>query len=231
MKRFLFIGTLLALLVGCRKEYTYQISSLPIFEFNKVEFSNTAVVDTATHTFFQGVINGTTSTFGENDTDFSPEGNLELTNQDNVKRFRYIYKFTPSTQQQYQGFPEIYLPSFLTGNIRHYADSLQVGDVYNLSSPLAIANNNLGAAFSIKVPYKLKNKAGNESYETQIFYSNAEKQGKKSGMKIVSKEYKKIGVGRNVVDILLSINATLEDSQYNTLQVEDGFFKIRIQLL
>ena len=231
MKRFLFIGTLLVLLVGCRKEYTYQISSLPIFEFSKVEFSNTNVVDTATHTFFQGVINGSASTFGENDADFSPEGNLALSNQENVNRFRYIYKFTPSTQQQYQGFPEIYLPSFLTGNIRHYTDSLRVGDVYNLSSPLDISDYNGGAAFSIKVPYKHKNKNGSENYDTQFFYSNAEKQGKKSGMKIIAKEYKKIGVGRNVVDILLSINATLEDSQYNTLQVEDGFFKIRIQLL
>jgi hypothetical protein len=158
------------------------------------------------------------------------EGKLEQVSLGNKARFRFVYKLTPIRQENYQEFPEIYLPSFLTSNLENYVDSLVVGKNLRLSTPNNTEQPTSTVALIMNVPYVIKGKNNSSDNGLQIFYSYTEKQKENAGVKIINKEYKNMGVGRNVVDITLSVNCTLEDYQLNTFGIQDGSFKIRIFL-
>lgn len=229
MRTILFALSVLFLLSSCQKEYVYKVGNLPFFEFDKVALNNTESIDT-TRSFFNGIINGVSTSYSNGESTNTAEGKLELLSAENKKRFRFVYKLTPLKQENYQEFPEIYLPSFLTNNLKDYIDSLVIGKNLRLTTPSDILQTSNTVALVMNVPYVIKGKNNSTDNGLQIFYSHTEKQRADSGVKVISKEYKKIGKAENVVDITLSVNCTLEDYQLNTFEIEDGLFKIRIFL-
>ncbi len=226
MRVFGAIFIMIILFSACEKEYVYQVGNLPFFEFKKVALSNTNVLDT-TGSFFNGIINGISITYADPSSTTVSGGSLEENSKQGNQRYRFVYKLTPTTPQNYQEFPEIYLPSFMTNNINHYVDSLQVGKKFDLNIPNSTSELSNSVSLVMKVPFLVKSQNGTRS-EIQVFYSYPEKQLTSNGVKIISKEFKQVGVGKKVVDLTLSVNCILEDYQFNTLEIQDGLFKIRI---
>jgi hypothetical protein len=228
MRISIAVFALLVLFCSCEKEYVYQVGNLPFFEFNKVALNNSETIDTS-RSFFNGTINGISTAYVDGEATIVSGGNLEITSQKDNQRYRFVYKLTPTVPQSYHEFPEIYLPSFLTSNIRNYVDSLVVGKGFELSTPFNAVQPSNSVALVMKVPYSVKSAKGNQS-EIQIFYSYPEKQASNAEVKIISKEFKKLGTGKSFVDLTLSVNCILEDYQFNALEIQDGLFKIRIFL-
>jgi hypothetical protein len=228
MRISITIFALLVLFCSCEKEYVYQVGNLPFFEFNKVALNGSESLDTS-RSFFNGTINGVSTAYVDGESTIVSGGNLEITSQKDNQRYRFVYKLTPTVPQSYHEFPEIYLPSFMTNNIRNYVDSLVVGKAFELSTPFNSIQPSNSVALVMKVPYSVKSKSGSQS-EIQVFYSYPEKQEANAGVKIISKEFKKMGTGKSAVDLVLSVNCVLEDYQLNSLEIQDGLFKIRIYL-